>query len=471
MTLSRLWAFLAVGLPALAAIVASMSTIDLTYQLRAGGEILETRAIPTVDAWTFTVQGQPWFDQQWGAQVLLSAVFDGLSWTGLVLLRALLVGVPFGCVFLVARRAELSARNASLLALASFVVAAPALALRPQLFGLALFGLVLLILSLRASRPRVVWLIPLIVLIWANLHGSFVLGPLAVGLAWLADLRERREPRFELLAVAVVSVLAACITPFGPSVWRYAIGLTADPTVTGRISEWQRTLPADVPGLLFYGSLVAVVALLARRRQHLTWPTAVWLIAFAAIGIYAVRGIAWWALAAVPPAALLLAGITPAAPERPGTPTMRRANALIVGLLVLVGIGLLPLWRPTDAGTGTPSGLLIDAPSGVTATLKQTVHAGDRVFNPQPWGSWFEFATPDALVGVDSRVEIFPASIWAAYDAVRAGTPGWEQVLAAWHVDLIAAEPNDGAFVDRLKAAGWSIVSADPSGSVLRRPD
>jgi hypothetical protein len=471
MTLSRLWAFLAVGLPALAAVVASMSTIDLTYQLRAGSDILQTRAIPTVDTWTFTVQGQPWFDQQWGAQVLLSAVFDGLSWTGLVLVRALLVGVTFGCAFLVARRAALSARNASLLALASFVVAAPALALRPQLFGLALFGLVLLILSLRSSRPRVVWLIPLIVLIWANLHGSFVLGSLAVGLAWLADLRERREPRFELLAVALVSVLAACITPFGPSVWRYAIGLTADPTVTGRISEWQRTLPTDVLGLLFYGSLVAVSALLARRRQHVTWPTAVWLIAFVAIGIYAVRGIAWWALAAVPPVALLLAGITPAAPERPGTPTTQRANALIVGLLVLVGIGLLPLWRPTDDGTGTPSGLLIDAPSGVTATLKQTVHAGARVFNPQPWGSWFEYAIPDALVGVDSRVEIFPASIWAAYDAVRAGTPGWEQVLAAWDVDLIAAEPDDGAFVGRLKAAGWSIVSADPSGSVLRRPD
>jgi hypothetical protein len=469
MTLPRLWAFLAVGLPALAAVVAAMSTIDLTYQLRAGNEILANRAIPTVDSWTFTVQGQPWFDQQWGAQVALNAAFDGFGWTGLVLLRALLVGITFGCLCVIARRSGLSARNASLLTLASFVVAAPALALRPQLIGLALFATLLLVLAVRADRPRIVWVIPFIVLVWANIHGSFVLGPLAVGLAWLADFRDRRGPRFELLAVAVVSALAACVTPFGPSVWRYAVGLTADPSVTGRISEWQRTLPTDVPGLLFYASLVGVVALALRRRQNITWPTVLWLVAFALIGVYAVRGIAWWALAVMPPVALLVAGFAPQSAERIGTRVMQRANAVIVALLVFVGVALLPLWRPVDEGTGTPAGLLIDAPSGVTATLKQTVRAGDRVFNPQPWGSWFEFAVPDALVAVDSRVEIFPASVWAAYDLVRAGGPGWQQILDGWRVDLIAVEPGDDAMVARLVTAGWTILSKDDSGTVLRR--
>jgi hypothetical protein len=469
-SLPRLWAFLAIGLPALAAIVASMSTIDLTYQLRAGAEILEARAIPSVDSWTFTVHGQPWFDQQWGAQVALSATSDLGAWTGLVLLRATLVGLTFGCVFAVARLAGLAARNASLLTLASFAVAAPALALRPQLFGLALFSVVLLLLALRATRPRSVWFIPLVVLLWANVHGSFVLGPLAVGLAWLADLRAGRAPRFELLAVALLSAAAACVTPFGPSVWRYAVGLTADPSITGRISEWQRTLPTDIVGLSFYVSVVAVALLVVRRRGSVTWPTVVWLLAFAAIGIYAVRGIAWWALAAVPPVALLAAAAPPAAPERLGTRAMQRANAAIVGLLALVAIALLPLWRPADPGTGSPAGLLTDAPSGVTASLKTVARAGDRLFNPQRWGSWFEYAIPDVLVAVDSRVEIFPASVWTAYDAVRAGAPGWQQVLSDWDVDLVATEPEDRAFLERLRTAGWSVLSSDDSGSVLRRP-
>ena len=37
--------------------LAPMSTVDLTYQLRAGAEIIDTRTIPTVDTWTFTAAG------------------------------------------------------------------------------------------------------------------------------------------------------------------------------------------------------------------------------------------------------------------------------------------------------------------------------------------------------------------------------------------------------------------------------
>jgi hypothetical protein len=308
-----------------------------------------------------------------------------------------------------------------------------------------------------------------IVLIWANVHGSFVLGPLAVGLAWLADLRSRRQPKYELLAVALLSSAAACVTPFGPSVWRYAVGLTADPSITGRISEWQRTVPMDIAGLSFYLSVVAVALLVIPRRSRVTWPTVVWLLVFAAIGIYAVRGIAWWALAAVPPVASLLAGVASGAPERLGTRAMQRANVAIVVVLAVIGLGL-PLWRPADPGTGTPASLLTDAPSGVTASLRSVAHARDRLFNPQPWGSWFEYAIPNVLVAVDSRVEILPASVWAAYDAVRAGTPGWEQVLSNWGVDLVATAPEDADFFGRLRAAGWSVISSDDSGSLLRRP-
>ena len=471
MTLPRLWAFLAVALPTLAALLATLSSIDLTYQLRAGSEILDGRAIPTLDTWTYTIAGEPWFDQQWGAQVLLTLAYDLAGWTGLVLLRAALVAATFGCTFLVARGAGLSDRTAALLTLGAFVIAAPALGLRPQLFGMALFALVLLLLARRAAQPRAVWLIPVLVLLWANLHGSFFLGPLAVGLTWLADVQGRAERRHRLLAVAIVSVAAACITPFGPAVWSYAVGLSTDPGVTGRITEWQRTSVTDVVGALFYASVVAVIALVVLRRSSVTWPALLWLVVFAGIGAYAVRGIAWWALAAVPIVALLVASGRPVGPQHQGTPTMQRLNLVVVAVLVLAGVALLPIWRPVDPRTGTPEGLVTDAPPGVTASLSDLVRPGDHLFNPQPWGSWVEFALPDLLVAVDSRVELFPAGVWADYDAVRAGTAGWEGILERWTVTLVALEPGEAAMKERLEAAGWTLVSTDASGSVLRRSD
>src|SRR4051812_30627369 len=114
----RLWAFLAIALPAAAAMLASLQSVDLTYHLRAGGEILAGRVIPTSDTWTFTAFGTPWTDQQWGAQVVLATVYQTGSWTGLVLLRAALTGIIFGSLFLIARRRGLVARDAALLSLA-----------------------------------------------------------------------------------------------------------------------------------------------------------------------------------------------------------------------------------------------------------------------------------------------------------------------------------------------------------------
>ena len=96
MSFARLWAVLAILLPALAALIANLSSVDLAYHLRAGGDILGGAGIPRADAWTFTALGQPWLDQQWGAQVILAAVYRLAGWTGLVLLRALLVGLLFG---------------------------------------------------------------------------------------------------------------------------------------------------------------------------------------------------------------------------------------------------------------------------------------------------------------------------------------------------------------------------------------
>ena len=349
-SLNRLWLFLAVALPVLASLLAPMSTVDLTYHLRAGGEILATGAIPAIDTWTFTAAGQPWVDQQWGAQVVLALAERLGSWTGLVLFRALLTGLIFGSVLAMARRRGLDARTAALLTIGAFLVAAPAMALRPQLLGMACFAVVLLLVVDRRAHPNRLWLVPLIVAVWANLHGSFFLGPLVLGLAWLGDIHDRVPKPHRALLVGAVSTLTASLTPFGPWVWAYAVGLSANPEVTARITEWQPTSVRDVSGLVFFASVAAVAVLIARRGRATPWPTLAWLGTFALIGIYAQRGIAWWPLAAAPAIARML---IPARADlaRVDPPTMRRLNTIIASALVIAAIALLPIWRPLDPGT------------------------------------------------------------------------------------------------------------------------
>jgi hypothetical protein len=473
-SLQRLWAFLAVALPTLAVVIVDLPSVDLTYHLRAGAQILDARAIPNVDTWTFTAAGLPWTDQQWGAQLLLAAVFRVGGWTGLVLFKAALVLTIFACLFEIGRRRGLQARTAALLTLAAFGVAAPTLSLRPQLIGMALFAIVLLLVADRRAHPRRLWAVPVIVALWANVHGSFFLGPGVLGLAWLEDVHDRVEQPGRALRVAIVSALAACVTPIGPWVWSYAVGLSTNSQVTNQVAEWRPTSLRDEPGLVFFASAIVVVAIMARRGREVAWPTLLSLLAFFVIGAYASRGLAWWPLAVVPvvcgPLILERAGERD---RRPGLEPalMRRINIGIAALVVATGIVFLPLWRPIDPGTQAPNGAVGYAPSGITGALRDIGRPGDRVFNPQPWGSWFEFALPNLAVTVDSRIELFPAAVWDGYGHVTAGVEGWQAQLDQWDVTIAVIRDGDDGLAARLSAAGWRTAFSDKDGTVFLAPD
>ena len=218
----------------------------------------------------------------------------------------------------------------------------------------------------------------------------------------------------------VVSAAAACLTPLGPFVWVYAAGLTTNAAVTTQITEWQPTSLRDVPGLLFFGSALAIVTLIARSGRRVDWPTLAWLGAFFLIGVYAQRGVAWWPIAAVTAIAGTL--VRPSvARVRTETVSMRRVNGLLAGVLVLACLLALPSARQPVPGAGVPAELVTPAPAGVTATLRDLARPGDRIFNPQSWGSWFEYALPDQLVAVDSRIELFPPEVWQRYEERRGG--------------------------------------------------
>jgi hypothetical protein len=144
-------------------------------------------------------------------------------------------------------------------------------------------------------------------------------------------------------------------------------------------------------------------------------------------------------------------------------------NAVTAVAIAVVAVVLLPIWRPLDPGTGAPTGLLSDSPSGVTGALREIVAPGDRIFNPQRWGSWFEYASPEAVLAVDSRVELFPTDVWSTYERIRSGAPGWQTDLDTMAVDYVVAMPSEISFRDRLLEAGWISAYSGADGSLLTR--
>ncbi len=466
LSLDRLWLVIAIGLPVLVALLVPMPAVDLAYQVRAGDEILRTATLPGVDTWTFTVAGTTWTDQQWLAQVLLSLGFRAGGWELLAVVRAGLIAVVMGFTLASSMARGAGHRTAAVLALLAFALAAPALALRPQLFGIAIFAALLFLVATRERHPRRLWLAPLLIVLWANMHGSFVLAPLVLGYAWLDDVA-RGRPWRPTLAVLVVGVLATLVNPFGPAVWAYAAGIGANPAITERVSEWQRTTPLTVPGALFYASAIGVLIVLVRGRSALRWPDWLWVAGMFVIGAWTVRGLAWWPFAAafVVAAALpvLLAPRSAAAAARSARPSpIAAVLAIVFGVAILARAAVVAAAGSADRPRGPADVRAVGARAG---RARQRPSPATACSPPQTWASWFEWAAPAPSYFLDSRFELFPAPVWDDYDAItQGGHDAAEEALDRWGVNVIVlpadADPPPGV---------WATVYRDKEGSLLLR--
>jgi hypothetical protein len=468
LTFGQILVFAAIVLPAVVTLRASMATIDLAYQIRAGEIMLNGHHVLRTDPFTFTTFGRPWLDQQWGAQVLLAQIFRWGSWELLDLTRAAVVAAAFWLLYVACRARGAGVRPAAWLSLGGLLVAFYGFEPRPQIFAFLLFAMTIAVVSKRERHPRLLWLLPPIVLVWANVHGSFILGPVMLLLAWLEDRRLHLASSRTTVFVTIASIAAATVNPFGLRVWSYVVDLSSNPQVRNTIEEWQPPKPTSAIGFVFFASVVVVAVIALRRRREIAWPRVLGLILFFLLGVTAVRGVIWWALAAP----FLLADLFPGRSTRD---ERKIVNTVIAITLVGLGFMLLPWFRqtfPSTANSGTVSdGLLAYAPNAYTTRLADAVPPGTRVFAPEIWASWFELAVPQFPVMIDPRIEIFSDAIWRDYDDISHASEGWQQIVDRWDIGALAlsTEQQSDLIAVIEKDPSWTTIYADGDGILLVR--
>ncbi|HEY8333642.1 MAG TPA: hypothetical protein VIQ05_07585 [Tardiphaga sp.] len=193
---------------------------DTLWQITLGQWIVAHRAVPRADMFSFTMFGQPWISTQWLAQVLYAQAWALAGWAGPVVLAAGAIALTFA---LLAR--ELTRRlseSASLIFVAAAItLTASHLLARPHVLAMPVMVAWVGGLIAAADRRRApsFALLPLMVL-WANLHGGFVLGlaliaPIALDAVWHAERDARNAVALRWALFAIAAVAASCITPYG----------------------------------------------------------------------------------------------------------------------------------------------------------------------------------------------------------------------------------------------------------------
>lgn len=449
-------------LPAAAALIARMRAIDLAYHVRVGELALRTGDVIRTDPFTFTRGGLPWLNQQWAAQVAFAFAHRLLGWVGVAITHATSIGSGFLFVYRSCVHAGAHPRTGAILSVLGFLVGGGAMAARPQSLAIPLFAGTWLLL---ARRGRWMWLVPVLAIVWANVHGSFVLAPLLTGFALGDDLLARRPVRRTVLLL-LATVAGTFVSPFGPSVWSYAVEISSNETIRHSVAEWRAPLPWTFRGAPFWLSGVAVAVVGVSKRRAVRPVDAARLLVFFVLGVPAFRGTLWWALAAPPIVASWYRGADGTVPERVERPASSRAVAAIL----LASLPILLLLRAgTAPATGSPARLAADAPEVLVDATRRAVPTGSRLFVFQPFASWFEYSLPRDPVMVDSRIELYPATVWREYSLVIGARDGWEHVLDRYEVQGVVLPSQSVLARELSRAEGWRRVADGPAGSVFVR--
>lgn len=438
---------------ALIFLVTSLSRLnhtDLWGHLSFGRWIVRHGQLPTADPFRSFAAGEPFLNVPWLSQVLGYGVYQAGGLEGLVLAHALLVTLTAAALLWAVRGRGVTLGWAVVAAGASYLLALPVSGtLRPQLFGTLGFALTLAAMArLPRRRDPLVWL-PLVFAVWANLHGSFLLGLAALGCWTLATLWEARGRRWQsrrrqlgrALAALGLATAAVCLNPCGPRLL-LLVGHFGENAALADISEWRPLTLMSFTGGLCFASLLGMAVLLRWSRRRITASEILLTLLFVVACLSTLRMLAWWAILWPWVVAPHLADLGQQLRSRKAKPSARAASPGVPRwLLGAVVVVVLTLWwaPPTHAlltGRARPDAAMLSSgtPVGIgEAAVRQGLRG--RCFAPIDWADYLIWRTDGALEPlVHSHVHLSGPNAWRAFLTLREGGDGWPRVAAEWQL-------------------------------------
>jgi hypothetical protein len=462
LTVPRLWLVVVLGAIGAMQLAIAPNAIDLAYHVKAGALMVDSGSVLRTDVLSWPTAGQPWLDQNWGAQLLLYGLWRLGGFNLIAVANALVTVAAWGLVAAACRPYTANLRVIAGAVLAGYLGALFIFAARPQMFSVLLFALELYLLELARRRPRALLALPVLMAVWVNLHGAFVVGLVVIGIDAAVALARRDLPAARrLLAAGAASGVALLANPWGIGVFRYVTGLAANPEVTAGVTEWAPANLRDPAGAALLLALgVLVVALVRSDAPVRAADQLARVVPLALLALWTARAGVWFGLA-------LPLALTALARERPPRPAAEdRAPPLLAGMMLLVVALAITVAAPGVRERLVPGvasrPALGTAPVAATDWLAAHPQAG-RMLNYQPWGSYLEFRLgPAVKPAVDARIELTPAAFWRDYSAITMGRWDALRLLDKHGVTHVVtdAEAAPHLVADLDASGGWRLAFA-----------
>jgi hypothetical protein len=423
---------------------------DIFWHLVTGQWMVDHHQIVSKDLFTFTVAGQRWIDPEYLTEIVAYLFFKV---GGLTAVSLLFGAVSFVGFILIWVRVRLEHANLVIAAVLIGIAGLGGVEVwgpRPQMVTFTFTCLEVLWLDryLRGKSRAIYWL-PLVMIVWANLHGGFLFGLVPVGIAafveavhWArrvdGDVHKRRTRN--LLLVLVGCVAAAVVNPNGIHLYGYVIQPQFSAVQQSFIAEWQSPNFHVLEERGFEVMLLLVPLAFMFRRPSL-WDVCLTL------------AVSYLALSAVrhSETPMLIWSFTAGWERMDLANRVRqwmapRGREMLAGAAAIFAIAVLGTGYFVHSTLGHQArATAANFPVGASNWLAAHPDVGTRMFDQYGWGGYLIYRfypDPNRRVFSFGEATLLGNTIMQEVADVETGNPDWQQIFARWDIDYVVDVPE-----------------------------
>jgi hypothetical protein len=460
---------------------------DFWWHLKIGEYIYNNHSIPTTNMFAWTLpSNQPFFYGAWLAELFFYILYRLGDLSLIIFMRTVLIGITVWFVATEAHRRSNSWRITALVVALLSLMITNNLPVRTQMWAWLPFISTYIVLK-RYSELALNWhwllLCPLSMILWVNVHGSFILGLIIPGAFFAGEALRRLLKNADALnwlqigrigATGILSGLAIFVNPRFGGIVSYTINLLTNPPSQQLIEEWQSPTPQGIANITFYISILVFIIILAYSKYRLSSTEIILIVGFLWLAWSGQRYVIWYGFITLPILARLIKDLPIKMPV-----LISQKNWLNLVLILLLFTPLiavqpwfvehLPLpgtyWQ--QVLRGSPAGQLLSVHTPVSAAEYIKTHPGGHLFNEMGYGSYLIWAIPEQGVFVDTRVELFPYDQWLDYIHVNNGT-NYNEILARYGADriLLDKELQPELAASLIKDSSWKLEFNDEHAQI-----
>jgi len=453
---------------------------DLGRHITLGNYILDHWVVPTHDIFSNTMAGKDLVPHEWLAEVFFALATRMLGLSGDVIIAGIVIATAFVITYKQTVNRGVSRLFALLIVAWAVIASFLHWQVRPHIFTFLFVAIWTFILEQVVDKKKIgIWVLPLIMLIWANVHGGFflgfvILGAYFAGWAWeywqgLAS----KETGIYLVTAGFWSFVVSFINPAGWNLWITSTGLIGKRFIIDNTSEYLSPnfhIISTWPFLIMVILSILLLGTSNQLRKHEIFLFAGW----TALSLYMARNIPLYAIVAAPYFGILIQ------PALDRSVRLRQLNnvlsnmevqlkgfvypiltVLLVTYLFFSGVRMDPLQMGNQHD---PAKFPVDAASW----LKENPQSGN-MFNEFTWGGYLLYRLwPGQTVFIDGTTDFFGDAFTREYSEVTSLDEGWHDTLVKYHVAW-AIMPSDSELIKTLKNEyGWQVIYQDRTATIVR---